>query len=130
MTTEAMESVTVRAVTLALDAASLAQKAFATNIANADTQGYVPIRVDFDAELDDARRSLETDGRLDPGTLDDIAPRLQAMPGSGPAGLPPGVTLELELARMAQNAGRYEALVKGLSKHFDLLQIAVEDGKR
>ena len=99
--TDGIESVTRSALAMALDAASLRQQAIATNIANANAIGYVPQRVSFEDQLADARRGLAQSGRLD-----------------------------AEAADMARNAVHYQALVKGLSRHFAILSMAAGDGRK
>lgn len=125
-----IEAVTTSALSLALDAASLRQQAISANIANANAIGYAPVTVDFESQLADARRSLEQDGHLDMDALSDVAPRLEAVSQPDSLGLAPKVHLDIEAARLAQNAVQYEALVKGLSRHFAILSTAVNDGKK
>jgi flagellar basal-body rod protein FlgB len=127
--TEGLEAITTAALGLALDAASLRQQAVAANIANANSVDYVPLSVNFEAQLEDARRALETQGRLDATSLAGVRPRLEALPLDG-TGLPPKVLLDAEVASLSQNAVHYQALVKALSKHYALLSAAVSEGKR
>jgi len=127
--TDGIEAITSAALGLALDAASLRQQAIAANIANAGSVDYVPLTVSFEAQLEDARRSLEAQGHLDAASLAGVQPRLEAVPLDA-SGLPPRVTLDGEVARMAQNSVHFQALVRGLSKHYALLSAAVSEGKR
>jgi flagellar basal-body rod protein FlgB len=127
--TEGIEAITTMALGLALDAAALRQHASAANIANADTVGYVPVQVSFEAQLEDARRALQTRGRLDVASLAGVEPRLESV-GPDATGLPPTVMLDVEVAGMVQNAVHYQALIKGLSKHYAILSAAVSDGKK
>ena len=128
--TEGMEAVTTAALSLALDAATLRQQAIAANIANANTAGYKPVRVNFEAQLDDARLALQSEGRLDAASLAGVSPRLEIDRSYGAQGLSPKVMIDVEVARLAQNAVQYQALVKGLSRHFSILSMAVSDGKK
>ena len=123
-------AITTQALGLALDAASLRQQVIAANIANADTVGYVPLTVNFEEQLGDAQRALESAGKLDSESLDGVRPRLETSDETSPTGLAPGVSLDLEVAQLTQNAVRYEALLKGLSKHFNMLSTAIGDGQR
>lgn len=125
--TEGIDAITTAALGLALDAASMRQQAIAANIANARTEGYVPVQVSFDDQLDDARRSLASDGALDPSTLAGVAPRLEAVPGVR-VDLAGQVRLDDEVAALAQNTVQYQALVKGLSKHYAILAAAIGGG--
>jgi flagellar basal-body rod protein FlgB len=127
--TEGLEAITTAALGLALDAASLRQQAIAANIANADTAGYVPLRVSFEAQLEDARRAMESHGFLDAASLADVEPTVESVEPDA-SGLPPKIMLDVEVAEMARNAVHYQALLKGLSRHYAVLSAAVSDGKK
>lgn len=126
--TQGMEAITVAALGLALDAASLRQQAIATNIANANTPGYAPLAVSFEDQLEDARRALRTHGRLDAAALAGVQPALQHAPGLN--GLPARMLLDVEAANLAQNSVHFQALLKGLNRHYQILSSAVSDGKK
>ncbi|QSI29795.1 flagellar basal body protein [Variovorax sp. RKNM96] len=126
--TDGIEAVTRSVLALALDAASMRQQAISTNIANANAVGYVPQRVSFEAQLDDARRSMAQSGRLDAFALSQVRPRIE--PVVDGAGAPVSVQLDVEAAEMARNAVHYQALVKGLSRHFSILSMAAGDGRK
>ncbi|MFD1836900.1 flagellar basal body rod protein FlgB [Paracidovorax cattleyae] len=129
--TEGIEAITQASLSLALDAASLRQQAIARNIANASTEGYVPVDVDFAAQMEAARGQLAQGRRLDAAHLASVAEEgVRMRPMVGPDGLPARVQLDTEVARMAQNAVHYQALLKGLSRHMAILSSAVSDGKR
>jgi flagellar basal-body rod protein FlgB len=128
--TQSIEAVTSAALGLALDAASLRQQAIAANIANANSSDYVPLGVDFEAQLEDARRGLQSRGRMDMSDLAGVSPRLVAASQTGALALSPKVMLDVEVSHLAQNAVHYQALVKGLSRHYAILSIAVNDGKK
>jgi flagellar basal-body rod protein FlgB len=127
---EGIERITTAALSLALDAATMRQQAIAANIANADVPGYQPVTVDFESQLDTAQRTLDEGGRLDMNALGDVAPRVVADLQMQPAGLSPKVTLDMEMARLAQNGVQYQALTTALNKQFALMALAVNDGKR
>ena len=127
---EGIERITTAALSLALDAATMRQQAIAANIANADVPGYQPVTVDFESQLDTAQRTLDEGGRLDMSALGDVAPRVVADLQMQPAGLSPKVTLDMEMARLAQNGVQYQALTTALNKQFALMALAVNDGKR
>ncbi len=123
-----IESVTTAALTLALDAASLRQQAIAANIANADAQGYAPMRVSFEEQLDQARTSLAGGGALDAAALSGVQPRLVPAAAGDEAAEP--VRLDVEAAHLAENGVRYQVLVRGLARHLGILGIAVADGRK
>jgi flagellar basal-body rod protein FlgB len=123
-----IQSVTTVALSLALDAASLRHQAIAANIANHATEGYVPQRVDFESQMQEARRTLDSKGSLDAASLAGV--KLQLQPMLGADGQPVKVQLDEQMADMAQNAVHFQALAKGLARHFSILSAAVNDGKR
>lgn len=122
--TEGMEGITTSVLSLALDAAVLRQQAIASNIANANTAGYVRQTVSFDRQLE----ALGA-GRTDPVRVAHIAHaglRIEpvGVDASGP------VQLDMEVAQMAQNAVHYQALLKGIEKQYAILATAIADGKK
>lgn len=125
--THSIEAITQSALALALDASALRQQASASNIANANTIGYVPQRVSFEDQLIDARQSLERSGRIDSSALVQVRPHLDAVDS---AGTEAQVQLDVEVAEMARNAVQYQALIKGLSRHFSILSMAAGDGRK
>lgn len=127
--TDGLEAVTTAVLGMALDAAALRQQAIASNIANANTIDYVPLEVSFEAQLDDARRALDAGGRLDLGSLAGVEPVLQPAYDAA-TGLPAQVMVDAEVAEMARNAVHYQALLKGLSRHYGILGTAIADGKK
>lgn len=128
--TEGIERVTTAALSLALDAAALRQQAISANIANADVPGYQPVTVDFESQLDTAQRVLGEGGGLDMNMLADVSPRIVNETQLQPTGLAPHVTLDLQMAQLAQNGVQYQALTTALNKQFALMSLAINDGKR
>jgi flagellar basal-body rod protein FlgB len=126
--TPSIESITVSALTLALDAAGLRQQAISSNIANANTPGYAPLAVSFEDQLADAKQSLQATGRLDAAALAGVQPVLHE--ASALSGMAPELLLDVEAANLAQNSVHFQALLKGLSKHYALLSSATSDGRK
>ncbi|MBF0743779.1 flagellar basal body protein, partial [Shigella flexneri] len=124
--TEGIEAITQASLSLALDAASLRHQAIARNIANAGTDGYTPVDVGFSAQMDSARAQLAQGRSLDSRQVASMAEEgVRMQPVVGTDGLPVRVQLDSEVARMAQNAVHYQALLKGLSRHMAILSTAV-----
>lgn len=122
--TEGIEAITTSVLSLALDAALLRQQAIASNIANANTAGYVRQTVSFDRELEALGAA-----RSDPARMARFArTALRIEPAGENAAAP--VQLDMEVARMAQNATHYQALLKGIEKQYAILALAVADGKK
>ena len=56
-----------------LKANAARHRAVSSNLANAETEGYRPLRVEFEEEL---RQFIEDDGGFDAGAIRDLAPRI------------------------------------------------------
>ena len=126
--TDSIESISLAAARLALDASSLRQQAIASNIANANVSGYATQRVSFEEQLSDARRVLADNGRLDASALLDV--KAQVETGAVRSSVSTQVQLDAEVAALSLNALHYQALVKGLSRHFGILEMAAADGRK
>lgn len=126
-----IESATMGAVSLALDAASLRHQAISSNIANASTPGYRPVSVSFEEHLGALRAALATRGTVDASLLAASSARLEREPDK--AGGPeegPRVAVDEQVAQLSQNAVHYQALLRALNKQYSILAIAINDGKR
>lgn len=92
----------------------------ATNLANVETPGYRAQDVDFRNELRRAFQAAEVGGTapVDPHVIDDadVAPRADGNT----------VDLDVQMAELSDNAGRYIALTRILSKRLGLLRSAIE----
>lgn len=119
----ALEALTTRVLSTALDAASLRQQLIATNIANVNTPGYVTQRVSFEA-LFEAGLSA-TESKVAQPVL---YPQIQAFRDA--AGATQGVALDMEMASLAQNTLHQQVLLRGLQRHLGMLSSAVSEGKR
>lgn len=125
---DGIEAITTAALRTGLDAANLRQQAISANIANHGTQGYVPLKLDFQSQMLDARRTLDTTGRIDAFALSGV--RLDLVPKLDANGAPAKVHLDEQMAEMSQNAVHYQTLARGLSRHLAILYTAASDGKR
>jgi len=125
-----IEALTTTSLSLALDAASLRHQVIAANIANAGSRDFVPQRLSFEAQLDNAMRGTTTVHRE--SNSDQVAVQLNVRiePDVGPDGRPRQVGLDTEVAAMSQNSLHYQALLKGLNRHLSVLATAVSEGKR
>jgi flagellar basal-body rod protein FlgB len=123
-----IEPMTTAALSAALDAASRRQALVAANIANAETEGYQPLRLSFKARLDEVRAGLRDGGWLDPASLE-ILRSLGEGEAEARAGTDP-VRLDAEMADLARNAVQFQALVQGVSRHLSLLALAAGDGRK
>lgn len=104
-----------KTVSQALDGLTLRQQVIAQNIANLNTPGYTPLRVDFESSLlgsENAAPHILPDRRLTAGT-------------SGSA-----VELSHQVSQLADTALRYQTLIKGINKQLAIMQLVVSDGRR
>lgn len=116
-----IESGTVDLLRLALDASTMRQQAIAQNIANANTPGYQRIGVSFEAQvaqLMDQQAAGRTVRDLEP-----YRPVFMSLEESQ-------VSLDTEMAALAENTLHHQALLKALGKQMSLLSTAINEGKR
>ena len=125
--TPVVHTMTTRVISLALDAAAMRQQAHALNIARAGVAGQPSLQVNFEAQLERARSSLEREGRVSGDSLAGVSPRLEALPAMADQDMP---QLDTETLRLAQNTVQFQALLRGLERHFGMLAQAVGDGRR
>lgn len=123
-----IEALTTAALSAALDGASRRHAAVAANIANANTEGYVPVRVSFDARLEEARAALHEKRGLDVSMLDALRGTAEAALDA--AGQTPKVELDLEMAELARNSVQFQTLTQALSRHLAMLALAAADGRK
>jgi flagellar basal-body rod protein FlgB len=116
---------TAEIVGYALDGLSLRHAAIASNIANANSIGFRPIKVSFEEQLSQWTDSVR--GRSD-ASINPAAPQVtldQTLPmGTG------SDLLEKEAVALNRNVLQYEALIRGLNKQTSILTLAISEGKR
>jgi len=118
-----VDETTTILVRMAMDAANLRQMTHASNIAAAHTEGYTPLRVQFEEHLNAVRDSMHG-GRLSAAALAATEPAQVVHDSAG------SVKLDQEVASMSQNALHYQALVKLLDKQYAMVATAIDGGKR
>lgn len=117
-----IDSNTTSLLGLALDAAAMRQQALAQNIANANTPGYQRVGVSFESRLAALRDGAS---QAAPPSLSDLShyrPAFETIDGP--------VALDVEVAGLSENALHQHALLKALTKHFALIGLAINEGKR
>jgi flagellar basal-body rod protein FlgB len=113
---EGLEGTGAAAARLALDAAALRHQAIAHNLANLNSENYVPLEVSFDAQLAAARRAQAARPELVQESWRGAGPRPQ--------------DVDLEMVKLSQNTIHYQALLKALGKQLAILNVAVSEGRR
>lgn len=111
-------------LTRAIDVAALRQSVHASNIANADVTGYRRLEVSFEKALDAATTAQAA-------AAPDVAAGRAEEQGTARivASADETVRLDQEMAEMARNSVRYQALVTAFEKTIGLLRLAVRDGR-
>src|SRR4051794_10526838 len=101
----------------AMSGAALRQSVLSSNLANANTPGYVRKDVDFSGALRDAMDSGRDIGSVEFSAATDQAAVLRA-DGNG-------VDIDVESSNLAQNELQYESLVTVSSAREDILRYAM-----
>jgi flagellar basal-body rod protein FlgB len=117
------------AVILALDAANLRHQAIANNIANANTPGYTPLKVNFEEQLTAFRRAMD-------GSDADVRSALHGVKGFIEEDLAAAgrgasnVMLDMEVVKLSQNVVHYQSLLRALSNQMSIVSAAINEGRR
>ncbi len=106
-------------ISKALDGLTLRSMASAQNIANANSPNYRPLRVSFEAELQQAALR----GGDEIKAVDIRMAREEPLNGTG------GQRIDLELATASETALRYSALIDVLGREIQLQRTLVRGGQ-
>ena len=129
--TDGIEAITNATLSIALDVATLRHKTIINNIANVNTEGFIPQRLNFEDYIQNARFQITKEGKLDAQSVSELSnsqPLLEPVLTAN--GLPAKVQLDTEVAAMTENSVHYQALVRALSRQMSILLVAASDGKR
>ncbi len=113
------------------------QNMISANLANAETPGYTPTTLSFEAEL---KSALKNRGDVTPAVtnprhiplkgqaagLDGVQGTVSETPAAAPGRDGNGVELENEMAKLAENQILYNATVQIAAKQFESLKIAIK----
>jgi flagellar basal-body rod protein FlgB len=108
----------------ALDAASLRHAVHAHNIANANSQGFKPVQVQFEEHMAHLRDALLRGEQVSARDVKGVEATLT------PAAYGTTVELDHEVAALSQNSLQYQALIKALDRQIGMMSLAVSDGRR
>jgi flagellar basal-body rod protein FlgB len=122
------DPVTTALVIKALDAASLRQQAIAANIANANSVGYVPLRVNYEQQMGFVRQALARGSLATAAEVATLHPFIEQ--GQPPAAGNAAVMIDMEVVKLSQNTLQYQALLKGLGHRISILSTAINEGRR
>ena len=120
-----VESTTGVLLGMALDAAQMRQQAIAQNMANVNTPGYRPLSVRFEEHLTSQRETLARGGNVNLASMASFRPSM--VESSNPEET---VALDDQVAQLSANVLHHHVLLRALNKHFALMGLAINDGKR
>jgi len=137
MALDGIFNTTIKLLEKNLDLRAKNQNLISSNLANAETPGYIPSTLSFEGELKDAlkNRGVETPAITNPRhiPLKGQAAGLDAVNGliiespDGSVGYDGnGVELEEEMGRLAENQILYNATIQLAAKKFEELKTAIK----
>lgn len=120
------DDLTIAMLSKSLDAKALQQTLISSNIANANTDGYKPLRVDFDTKM------AELDTLVDSNAADsEIRAKLSTLsPAVVIDAEDDKVRIDKEMALMSQNSVEYKALLKGVKEKYAIMSLAINGGNK
>lgn len=126
--TNSILGVTPKLALMALDAYDLRQKVIANNIANIDSTGYRPLKLDFESQL----QALQTAARsgAPAAEMERLADEVRTsveFRESDSRGADPTARLDDEMTSMVQNTMQYEAVITALERTTELTSLALGD---
>jgi flagellar basal-body rod protein FlgB len=121
---------TTAALEKALQGQALRQRAVANNIANVDTPGYRPQRVEFEAQLQAALARETDDDPAAAAAIDQVTPS-EETPVAAPLRRDGNaVDIEHEMVALAESGLNHQVLVRLLSKKMQMLKSVATEGGR
>ena len=114
-----MDSISLTLISKVLDNLALRQSYSAQNIANANTPGYQPVRISFEAQL-------QKTFPLGIDKINSLKPDISHIFTNGNEAM---VRLDQELAIAGQTAMRYSALIDVLGRQFSLSRSVINGGR-
>ncbi|MCW2960837.1 MAG: flagellar basal-body rod protein FlgB [Thermoleophilia bacterium] len=118
---------TFKALDLALGAAGKRQEVLANNLANVNTPGYKRLDVAFDETL---AKALQAERTGDTSALDGLRAGVQTDQNVQVRADGNSVDIDQEMAFVAENNIRYNALVQLSQKKLEGLKYVISDGRR
>jgi flagellar basal-body rod protein FlgB len=113
------------------------QQTIASNIANVDTPGYSPVRLEFEEKL---RQAVKAGGKaqepthpahfpLTGGTVSSIQPEVVQVRNKSNLGDRNGVSIDREMVSLSENQILYEATIQLLNKKLGFLKYVAEESR-
>lgn len=114
-----IHSVTSVMVESALDGLSMRHMAIASNIANAHSEGYRPMQVEFESQLE----SFRTTGIFEDGKS--ITPNITY----GAPELGGTNAVDINMVLLNQNTLKYQSLIKGMNHYLGMMSSVLKEGR-
>ena len=113
------------------------QQVIASNIANANTPGYSPLRLEFEGKLQQAvKNTTQKTTATHPnhfsigtGSVASVQPKVVKAPNKSTIGDRNGVSVDKEMVSLSQNQILYEATIQMLNKKLAILKYVAQDGR-
>ena len=147
MPVEGLFSTTIHVLAKSVDLRTRNQNLIASNLANAETPGYTPKKLEFEEQLQSAVKKSSNRGGATGGSgavthpahiplrsgsgeqISQVNGRVVETPAKTPGRDGNSVEMENEMSRMMQNQVLFNASVQLLSKKFEGLRSALREGK-
>ena len=122
---ELLDSITGSMVIKALDASLLTHNTIANNIANAQTEGYRPLTVNFDQLMGEVKATVDSGGSFQEvkSALDKVQLRADIDIAAQ------AVLLDQQMVEMAKNTTHYQALLAAREQLGSLVSTAIKGGQ-
>ena len=125
-----LQDITQVVLARALDATAMRNRAIANNVANVETPGYTRQDVAFEGHLKVALDSMRADEPLSVTDVKSVQPE-STIDGAQPVRENGNnVDMDREMARLAENSIRYQAILQSLSIKGSMLRTAIYEGRR
>ena len=120
-----LDSITGDLVSKALDVSLQVHKTIAHNIANAETSGYRPMKVNFDDVMAQVRSAFDSD--LSNTAIRSALDNVSAVPEQ--ESLDTTVLLDQQMVQLVQNTTHYQALLAARNSFGDIMKLAIKGGR-
>lgn len=144
MPIDGLFSTTVEVLAKSVDLRTRQQNLISSNLANAETPGYVPKALEFEQQLQTAVKNTSGRGGVSTPTphpahiplkggagarLQQVSGTVVATPAKTPGRDGNAVELENEMSRMVENQVLFNASAQLLAKKFEGLRTAIREGR-
>jgi len=119
----------------ALDAAWLRNEAISNNIANVNTPGYKKSYVKFEEFLSDSQFQISGNRKGDKylpigkDTVSNVSPQVVTEENTSMRRDGNNVDIDVEMAELAKNTIKYNALITQMTKEFSKIKLAINGGR-